>query len=628
MEKVLFFVRAVKGFVNPPLSNAEPSFRLKSQLFSHFVCVMFFCTAFLDAVFWEGTPNCANARIGYVVLILCFILNRLGFFTLASVLLLYLLPLLTFTLICLGWIQAPIESMTCLSLGLFMGAMFLSVGWLIGQIAFVMLGILAMPMLAPTYVTSYLDIHMPFSLNLIVGLFGVICFFHHRQLNQESQRELSRSKERYRSMIMNQTEFIVRWLPDGTRTFVNQKYCDYFGLDPVIAVGTSFMSLISEEHREAIRQRTERLTPENPIGEGEHLVLLPDGEQRWNWWTDKGIFDEQGQLVELQSVGRDIHERREAQKHLEVMNYSIEHAGIPVLWVVESGEIIYGNLAAYELFGYTAETFRTANFSQLCKASRENWPFHWARLRDAGESDNEVDLLTCDEKSFPASVHVSYFHMEDKQFLFMSILDLTELYKAQDAVFEERQRLARDLHDSVTQSLYGLTLLAEASQRKASGHEKADFSRLGEIGRQALKEMRLLIFELMPGAFENEGLIGALQHRLETVEKRTYLGVDFQWEGDFQDSIEFELELYHIAMEALNNSLKHSRASQVEVRLTCIDGKLELFIKDNGDGFCMDKVSGGLGLNNMRTRAEKLNGKLVIDSAPGKGTKVSVLAEC
>lgn len=198
------------------------------------------------------------------------------------------------------------------------------------------------------------------------------------------------------------------------------------------------------------------------------------------------------------------------------------------------------------------------------------------------------------------------------------------------AVMEERERLARDLHDSVTQSIYSLTLFSEAGQRvmKAgnSGRVTEYLEQLGETARQALKEMRLLLYELRPVVLEQEGLIGALRRRLDAVEKRAGISVRYDVTEPIVLPPSTEECLYRIAQEALNNSLKYSGADLVSVCILLDSYEVTVEISDNGIGFNMDEalISGGMGLMNMRERAHKLNGKIIIRSDPGEGTTITV----
>jgi nitrate/nitrite-specific signal transduction histidine kinase len=198
------------------------------------------------------------------------------------------------------------------------------------------------------------------------------------------------------------------------------------------------------------------------------------------------------------------------------------------------------------------------------------------------------------------------------------------------AVFEERNRLARELHDSVTQSMYSVVLLTEGWRRsiRNGGEANVDeyLARIGEINQQGLKEMRLLIHELRPPVLEEDGLLGALHQRLDAVEKRAGISARLIADEIIELPHAVEEGLYRIAQEALNNSLKHASAADVVVRIGTRDGKVVLEVEDDGRGFDLDTVgfNHGMGLANMRDRAEELGGSIEIRSEPGRGTLVKV----
>jgi len=204
-------------------------------------------------------------------------------------------------------------------------------------------------------------------------------------------------------------------------------------------------------------------------------------------------------------------------------------------------------------------------------------------------------------------------------------------YAAAAVLWEERQRLARDLHDSVTQILYSQTLFADAATKSLDvGQTERVYhylDRLAEGARRALREMRLMIYRLRPSMLEQEGLLGALRRRLELVEERASVQTELIYEV-LPSALPAEIEqtLYHIAEEALNNALKHADATEVQVVLTYIGnatGKhIVLRVVDNGCGFDRDQVSAGLGLQSLHERAESLAGTLTVTSQPGKGTRV------
>lgn len=199
------------------------------------------------------------------------------------------------------------------------------------------------------------------------------------------------------------------------------------------------------------------------------------------------------------------------------------------------------------------------------------------------------------------------------------------------AVMEERERLARELHDAVTQSLYSLTLFAEAGRRLALAGNMTrvqDYlGQLGETAQQALKEMRLLLYELRPMVLEQEGLVGALRRRLDAVERRAGVASSLEVIDPFHVPQALEEGLYRICQEALNNTLKHANATIVVVRLSVHDELVDVEVADNGVGFAPVEQSGGggMGLANMRERAQRMGGKLVVTSQERRGTSLHVL---
>ena len=203
----------------------------------------------------------------------------------------------------------------------------------------------------------------------------------------------------------------------------------------------------------------------------------------------------------------------------------------------------------------------------------------------------------------------------------------------QSAAIAERHRLSRELHDSVTQSLYSVTMYAEAAARLlATGDTGTATEHLRELrntAQEALREMRLLIFELRPLALDKIGLAAALQARLDSVEMRGGMQTQLQVEGE-QHSKRLpglvEEELYHMAQEALNNVLKHANAQHVRVRLCFSDFETLLVIRDDGVGFAAATSSnGGLGLASLKERAEKIGASLEIESKPDAGTEIRVI---
>jgi signal transduction histidine kinase len=220
--------------------------------------------------------------------------------------------------------------------------------------------------------------------------------------------------------------------------------------------------------------------------------------------------------------------------------------------------------------------------------------------------------------------------------------DITERRRAEEALKEqarertvaaERSRLASELHDSVTQTLYSITLYVEATKLALSAGQEdvaaENLEELHRLAREAIVDMRMLIFELRPPVLEQEGLVAALRARLAAVEARAGLQTQIVLQGESCLPLAVEEELFWIAVEAFNNVVKHARARQVTVRLQLRDGSACLEIEDDGVGFepALARQSGGLGLRGMEDRAKRVQGRLALVSAPGRGTTVRVRIE-
>ncbi len=314
----------------------------------------------------------------------------------------------------------------------------------------------------------------------------------------------------------------------------------------------------------------------------------------------------------------------------------VEHAADAFLVVEREGRIVDANQRAFEQWGYTREELLSLTVPDI---DIDYDPARVASVLDrviaaGGPITIEGTGQRKDGTTFPIEIRVAMIERGGPPHILALVRDVSERNQAEAAqrglaVLEERNRLARELHDSVTQSLYSLTLFAETGRRLAGSGDlegaKDYLGQLGETSQQALKEMRLLVYQLRPVALEQEGLAGALRQRLDAVERRAGVKVRLVFDEAEVPPV-VEQELYRIAQEALNNALKHAAASTVTVGIAGGDGLAELTVEDDGKGFEIDAVgdSAGMGLTNMRERVEYLGGSLSILSSPGKGTKVSV----
>lgn len=198
------------------------------------------------------------------------------------------------------------------------------------------------------------------------------------------------------------------------------------------------------------------------------------------------------------------------------------------------------------------------------------------------------------------------------------------------SVVEERNRLARELHDSVTQTLFSVTLTAEAAATlvdRDRQQAKAQIQKLQELAQHAVQEMRALIFELRSAELEEDGLVATLRKHVDVLRNVRRREIDVVIHGERRLRPELERELFRIAQEALNNALRHSDAERICVELVMPDGCVSLTVRDDGVGFDPADArlrSKRLGLTSMEERAHAIGGRLRIDSRPDGGTCISL----
>jgi signal transduction histidine kinase len=198
--------------------------------------------------------------------------------------------------------------------------------------------------------------------------------------------------------------------------------------------------------------------------------------------------------------------------------------------------------------------------------------------------------------------------------------------KEQLAVLEERQRVARELHDSITQALFTLTLTLESAQafaKKDPSRVPTLVERAHQIAKSALAETRALISDLRPTALEQRGLADALLEQLTEISTRNHIPIEFQSRGITRLASAIEDALYRIALEAVNNAVNHAHATRILIELAQRDTAVTLIVTDDGAGFDSSaEYAGHYGLTTMRERARALGGKMQIESESGNGTTV------
>lgn len=492
-------------------------------------------------------------------------------------------------------------------------------------------------------------------------------------------------------LVGNLPAMIYRCQPDAQRTmaFVSGGCRELTGYPPEDLIDNhqvAYGDLIHPEDRAAVAAEVAAALQDKRPFECTYRLITTSGRAHWVWESGRGVFAPDGRLVALEGFVTDTTERVLAVQQLEarvadrtrilsalydILETANRHGELQAILSKSLERVLAaakGNAGFIHLREKSGQTMRLvarkgisrAVASKIANVSAQNGLVAWVAqhkkplLISDIRSDSRTIYLTLNS-NLQAYVGVpifrgrrvwgtlsilgsqaGQFRDEDVALLASTgeeiglVVENARLRRQAEQllVSQERNRLARELHDSVTQSLYSLTLFAEAGRRTVEAGKESEtadyFSQIGETSQQALKEMRLLVHRLRPSILSQEGLVSALQHRLNAVEGRAGVRHQLLVTGETKLSPVLEEALYQIAQEALNNALKHALAQEVIVRLDLAGGdRVDLEIEDNGRGFEPGKAaSGGLGLISMRERAEMFAGGLSIRSSPGHGTLI------
>jgi len=256
---------------------------------------------------------------------------------------------------------------------------------------------------------------------------------------------LQESEKNYRALVEDMQALICRFLPDGTLSFVNSAYCQYFKKTREELVGKNFFLFIPEKEQDKVRTHFKSLTQEKPVISYEHQVLAPDGTIRWQHWTDHAIFNKNGMVQQYQSIGLDITESKKTDLALRESEERFrELAELMPETIFEmnlEGNLTFVNRNAYNYFGYTPTDLKKglSGFDMIIPADRDRTKQNIAKILNGERTRiNEYTALRKDGTTFPVMIHSAPIFKEGKPVgLRGFIIDITERKKAE----EERRKL-------------------------------------------------------------------------------------------------------------------------------------------------------------------------------------------
>jgi len=492
------------------------------------------------------------------------------------------------------------------------------------------------------------------------------------------EAKLRESEARFRAMYENAAIGISLIAPDGQVLAVNPILERLAGRSEAELIAMGGQGITYPEDKDLGRQEfAEVISGERDSYQVEKRYVHKDGRVQWMRQSISAVRKPDGELLYLVVIAEDIDERKRAVAELRQSEARFkaifENSAVGMGLMSVDRVVLDSNPAMCAMLGYTrAELIgqspamvtypqdfpsSTESFKKLLSGEanhyvaerrylRKNGEAFWAQISMSLVRDSQgnplymVGLINDIDAQKRAAEKLAAQEAKYLRQLEQRIAERTEELNlanerlrekaAQDAVTAERTRLARDLHDAVTQTLFSTTLIADVlpqiwEMNPAEGHRRLEEVR--QLTRGALAEMRTLLVELRPNALVEVPLPTLLRQLTEAMIGRSRINIQLSTEGEHKLPADVQVGLYRLAQEALNNVVKHAKASQAVVFLR-MGETVRMTIADDGVGFDPSTITADhLGIKIMRERAEAMDAKLSIYSEPGEGTQISVVWE-
>lgn len=459
------------------------------------------------------------------------------------------------------------------------------------------------------------------------------------------ERELKESEERFRFLVENSPDIVFSCDAEGNFTYLSDSLERLLGWPPSELVDRHFGTIIDAGSLPTAFERwTEALSnPGEPISSRLDLVHRDGRRIPYDIRAVASAVD--GVVTGLHGSSRDASERARLEADLrqsEARFRDLVETSPDGVWQADAdGRFTFWSERATAIFGWSAGDVVGRPYLEVVDASSHPEANEaWDRLVRGDDLVRvRLPLRHLDGTIIPAEVSAVAF-ARDGRFAGAqgTVRDLRERERLEGdlrrqagelAARDERAHLARELHDSVTQALFSMTLITRSTELLLTKDPVAAGERLAtlrDLQRDALAEMRALIFELRPGGLEQDGLVAALRRQATAVQGRIGLPVVVEAELDERLPNEVEDCLYRIGQEALHNVVKHAAAHTVRLVVGRVPDGVRIAVVDDGSGFDAGSVPPGhLGLAGMRARAERIGGRFRVESRPGRGTTIEVV---
>ena len=459
---------------------------------------------------------------------------------------------------------------------------------------------------------------------------------------------LTESEARYRYLVERAPDLVWSIGADARLTFLSDAVVRLTGRQPAELVGRHFGALVHDSSRDVAEfDWTTGMESGSQEVRGRVNLAGADGQPIPAEFIATARLDESGRFLGANGSVRDMRDQERLERDLRESEgryrFLVENSPDVVFSTDAEGRFTFMSDAMERMSGWRPDQVVGDHFSKVVEVgSHAEAGAAWIALATEPTTEQiaHINLQSPDGRLIP--VEVSAIGMVDEDGKFAGIhgatRDISERARLERelrrqagelAAGEERAHLARELHDSVTQALFSMTLVSRSVEMLLDRDvpaARAQLTQLRELQREALAEMRALIFELRPGNLEQDGLTRALRTHTAAIQGR--IGLPVVVESSLQDRLPLAIEeaLYRIAQEALHNVIKHAAARQVRVEVGRTGQGVRLRIEDDGKGFDPLQIPDGhLGLAGMRARADKIGAQFSCRSEPGQGTTIEIV---
>lgn len=485
---------------------------------------------------------------------------------------------------------------------------------------------------------------------------------------QRIAQELRVSEQRYRAVLEDQSDVVSRYSQDGTLLVANDAFFRLVGRTRESLVGQKWGPIAVPEDVPMIEEGLSRLSPSNPVVTIENRIRTGDGRIRWVQFVNRGYFDDAGRLIETQSVGRDVTERKELQDQLVASAREIEdlYDSAPCGYHSLDATGTYVRINATELGWIGCRRDEVIGRMKLCDFFTETSRVQFQKafpqfVRTGCIGDQEYDLVGRNRQ--PRRVSISATSVRDAAGAFkMSravMFDVTDRHRALEALRaiteqleervaertrqlramasdleaaedRERRQIARDLHDDLGQTLAAASVRLADMCHDAREDVRAAARTVAALIDQANTSTRTLAAQLAPAVLYELGLTPALEALCEDIGRTFGLDASVHDDGHSKPlSQEARAILYRAVRELVINVAKHARTDSAVIEVGRADDRIVIRVTDAGLGYDPAALAvmprRGLGLVSVRERLSFIGGKLEVQSLPGHGT-VAILS--